>query len=104
MFWSKDKKTKKQNAQKNKQGKRQKQSKQVSVGTTKDGQRSRASLEAEALANMRLARESIGDENLNRIAAAMQEKQESPAAKARELIRNAEPDSVLYDMRHLIDN
>ena len=106
MFWSKDKKSKKkQNAQNKKQGKRHsKKSKQVSVGTTNEGQRTREELEAQALASMRLARESIGDENLARIAAAIQNKQDSPAERARELIRGAEPDSVLYEMRHLIDN
>lgn len=65
--------------------------------------RSREELLAEARENARRARENIGEETLDRIAAAMQKKQLSATEQAKEKIKKLDQDKVADHIRAMID-
>lgn len=58
----------------------------------------------QALANARAARLSIGEETLEKIAAAMTKKQQSVMEQAKGQIRNADPDKVLDELLYMLKN
>lgn len=58
----------------------------------------------EALANARAARLSIGEDTLDKIAAAMTKKQQSVMEQAKGQIRNADPDKVLDELLFMLKN
>ncbi len=80
----------------------------VSVGTIK-GQRLRNAkysddVKAEALANIRKAQDHLGKDRLSRMAALMNNgPKNSPADKARAVLKSVDKDSPLYKFRHLVD-
>ncbi|MCC6598711.1 MAG: hypothetical protein IT559_07975 [Alphaproteobacteria bacterium] len=78
MFWSK---------------KKQKQEEKP-VGRSADS----AALRAQALATMRTARAEIGEETLQKIAAAIQRKQNSPIEQAKARIHQADADRVADEL------
>ncbi len=82
MFWSKKNKAKK--AEKKKQAQSQK-------------------VREEAMANMQTARETLGDETIARITAAMTKKQQSTTEQARREIQDADPDKVLDELKFMLD-
>ena len=63
----------------------------------KDGKPSREELIAQAQANMRAARQEIGEENIDRLAQLLSEDGRTPGSRAREQIRKA-------DKGHVADN
>lgn len=97
MFWSKDKKTDKQ-----KKGTKDAQASgtgnNLSVGNS-DRQR----IQEEALANARKARVIIGEDTLDRIAAAMTRKQESTMEQAKAQIAQADSDRVIDEIMYMMD-
>ena len=91
MFWSKKKKKSaktKPKAQK--------------PGETPDQARSRQ-IREQALANARAARAHIGEDTLDRIAAAMTKKQNSAMERAKSQINEADPDKVLDELLFMLD-
>ncbi len=97
MFWSKNKKTDKQKKSP-KEAQASGTGKELSVGNS-DRQRIRE----EALANARQARAEIGEETLNRIAAAMTKKQNSATEQAKAQIAKADSERVLDEIMYMID-
>lgn len=91
MFWSK--KTKKTKSLQ-KSGKSQK-----SVSPSDKSEQIRA----EAMAKVRAARESIGEETLDRIAAAMTKKQQSATERAKAQIQSADAERVANEILAMID-
>ncbi len=83
MFWSKKKKAAKAAKKKEKQTE---------------------SLRAEAMANVRAARENIGEETLDRIAAAMTKKQQSNTEQAKKSIQSADAERVAQEILYMIDD
>lgn len=59
-------------------------------------------LREEALANAKAARENIGEETLDRIAAAMTKKQKSNTEQAKRAIQDADADRVAQEILHMI--
>ncbi|HBR68698.1 MAG TPA: hypothetical protein DEA55_04895 [Rhodospirillaceae bacterium] len=72
-------------------------------GKTSKSQRNSEKLREEALANARAARERIGEETLNRIAAAMTKKQLSAMEQARSKIKNVNSHRVADEILYLLD-
>lgn len=81
MFWSKKKKSKKPAPKK--------------AGNSAD-------IRAQAMANVRAARENIGEETLDRIAAAMTKKQQSNTERAKNAIQDADVDRVTQELLSLL--
>ena len=94
MFWSK----KNKNTKKKKNESGANAGKSLSVGMS-ESQRIRE----EALANARKAREHIGEETLDRIAAAMTKKQQSITERAKAQINNCESDRVAAEILAMLD-
>jgi hypothetical protein len=92
MFWSK----------KNKSKKDQKTPAEAASKKAAAPQSS-ADIRAQAMANARAARERIGEETLDRIAAAMQKKQQSTIEQAKNRIRDADADRVADEILHMLD-
>ena len=82
MFWGKDKKGK------------QKTSKKASVEAVRK----------QAMANVRAARENIGEDTLDRIAAAMKAKQNSATEQAKDQIAKQDAERVVFELRQLIED
>ena len=61
-------------------------------------------LRAQALANAQKAREHIGEETIQKIAAAMAKKENNPMAKAKAQIANADSDRVADEILFLLDD
>ncbi len=96
MFWSKKNKTA------DKQKKPEKEL-QVVEGTSSRLNRNSQRIREEALANARAARERIGKETLNKIAAAMTKKQQSATERAKAQIQNADSDRVADEILAMLD-
>jgi len=101
MFWSKKDKT-----QKNKKDKRRASQKSVAgcVGKEKGHGSKREAIHAQAMANFSAAREQIGEDTLDRIAAAMSKKQNSAMERAKRDIQGADVDKVLDELKWMLDN
>jgi len=74
------------------------------VGNEKGRGQSREAIQAQAMANFSAAREQIGEETLNRIAAAMSKKQQSAMERAKRDIAGADVDKVLDELKFMLDN
>ena len=74
------------------------------VGNEKGRGQSREAIQAQAMANFSAAREQIGEETLNRIAAAMSKKQQSAMERAKRDIAGADVDKVLDELKWMLDN
>jgi len=108
MFWGKNKnqKNKKPKDQKDKRG-RSKKGEAANIGNSvgnKKGHGDRAEIQAQAMANFSAAREQIGEDTLNRIAAAMTKKQQSAMERAKRDIAGADVDKVLDELKWMLDN
>lgn len=105
MFWSKSKKkTDKQGKPSKDKNKGLPASGNNGVVGTKGQRPDSAKLREEALANARKAREQIGEETLNKIAAAMHKKQQSKTEQAKAKINQASSDRVSEEIRILLDD
>ena len=107
MFWGKDKKQKNKTGKKDKRGSSNKNAaanRGNSVGSDKGHGQSREAIQAEAMANVRAARAHIGEETLDKIAAAMTKKQQSAMEKAKRDIAGADVDKVLDELKFMLDN
>ena len=60
-------------------------------------------LRAQALANAKAARENIGEDTLERIAAAMAKKQQSPMEQAKRKIENADAERVASEILSMLE-
>lgn len=92
MFWSKKKKSK-----------NQKESGANAGKTSSVGMSESQRIREEALANARLARENIGNETLDRIAAAMTKKQQSSTERAKAQINASDADRVASEILAMLD-
>jgi hypothetical protein len=63
-----------------------------------------ADIRAQAMANVRAARESIGEETLDRMAAAMRKKQQSPLERAKAQILDEDAERVASEILAMIDD
>ncbi|MCB1562929.1 MAG: hypothetical protein KDJ75_05080 [Alphaproteobacteria bacterium] len=61
-------------------------------------------LRAQAMANVRAARESIGEDTLDRMAAAMRKKQQSPLERAKAQILDEDAERVASEILAMIDD
>lgn len=101
MFWGKDKKQK--NKTLDKRG--VKNNATGCVGSKKgDGHGlTGEALRAQAMANVRSARAHIGEDTLDKIAAAMTKKQQSAVEVAKRQIQGADVDKVLDELKWMLD-
>jgi|JI6StandDraft_1071083.scaffolds.fasta_scaffold547021_2 hypothetical protein len=60
-------------------------------------------LRAQALANAKMARQAIGEDTLNKIAAAMHKKQQSSFEQAKRDIRNADAERVALEILSMLE-
>lgn len=104
MFWSKKNKTGNKKDKRGKQKSGKPVSRKNSVGKEKGHGQSREEIHAQAMANFSAAREQIGEETLNRIAAAMNKKQQSAMERAKRDIQGADVDKVLDELKWMLDN
>jgi hypothetical protein len=72
-------------------------------GSLKSQRPDSAQIRAQALANARKAREAIGDETLQKIAAAMQKKQQSATEQAKRQIAEADADRVAEEILAMLE-
>lgn len=63
-----------------------------------------AAVRAQALENMRGARERLGDETIQQIAAALRERENSPVKKAEQEIRQYDKGRIADNIKALIDD
>jgi hypothetical protein len=109
MFWGKKNKTDKPaEPKKNNKPDKKKKSKgkkeKKGVGNSDSQRLSSEKLREEALANARLARETLGDETIQRIAAALHKKQNSDIEKAKQQIAGANVDRVLDELMWMLQD
>ncbi|MCD8563384.1 MAG: hypothetical protein LRY54_05010 [Alphaproteobacteria bacterium] len=103
MFWFKNQNTDKQ--KKKPAGVSAGQALGCEGGSSKDGQNGKSQrLREEALASARAAREAIGQETLDKIAAAMTKRQQSATEQAKVQINRADPDKVLDELLYMLKN
>lgn len=90
---------------KNKKQKSKKQGKAGSAAVKKagGGKPSREEIIAQAMSNARKATNEIGEENLQRIAAAMMKKENSATERARQKIKTMDKDKVVDHLRIMLD-
>lgn len=69
-----------------------------------EGQRTSEDIRAEALANARKARETIGEDTIQKIAEAMRKKQNNPVEIAKAKIAAANPDRVLDELKWMLES
>lgn len=62
-----------------------------------------AEIRAQAMANARAAREAIGDETLQKIAAAIQKKQASVTERAKDQIKKSDPERVAEEILYMLE-
>lgn len=89
MFWLRKKTKKADKAQPDRGENRQRQSSEK--------------IRKQALTNAREAREHIGEETLQKIAAAMVKKENSPLAQARKTIQSSDSGRVMQELRYMKD-
>ncbi|MEM7650584.1 MAG: hypothetical protein AAF204_00690 [Pseudomonadota bacterium] len=99
-------KNKKQKSNTDKRGKKktQKLQKGCSEGNPKGIKSESQRIREEALANARAARENIGEDTIQKIAAAMAKKQNSPMERARAQLANADSDKIADEIMFLLDD
>jgi hypothetical protein len=99
MFWSKNKKSDKQSKPAQKSGSK---ASYGDVGTTKSHGLSSEEIRAQAMANARAARERVGEETIQKIAAALVQKQMSLTEQAKKQISKQNSDRVADEIRYLL--
>lgn len=108
MFWGKKSKKYKNKASKKNGDKRTEKKSCVgenALKKAKGGQRlSREEIQAQALTNSRIARDNIGEETLERIAAAMTKKQQSAVEQAKRDIKTADHGRVMNELQFMMKN
>ncbi len=72
-------------------------------GSLKSQRPDSAQIRAQALANARKAREAIGDETLQKIAAALQKKQQSATEQAKRQIAETDADRVAEEILAMLE-
>ncbi|MFK7840288.1 MAG: hypothetical protein AB8B83_08170 [Bdellovibrionales bacterium] len=104
MFWNKDKKSQNKKGTKNKTS--DKRGKASCVGNKDSGGHGLTgdALRAKAMANVRSARAHIGEDTLDKIAAAMTKKQQSAMERAKRDIQGADVDKVLDELKWMLDS
>ena len=60
-------------------------------------------IRAEALANVRTAREALGDETIQKIAEALKKKANSPMEQAKNKLAKVDTDRVLDEIKYMMD-
>ena len=100
MFWRKDKKLKSKTS--DKRGSLNK-SKAGCVGKKEGHGQTREEIHAAAMANFSTARAHIGEDTLERIAAAMDKKQQSAMERAKRDIANADINKILDELKWMQD-
>jgi len=103
MFWSKNSKTNKKTDKRKRHQKERNGNKKSSVGKDIGHGSSREEIQAQAMANVRAARAHIGEDTLDKIAAAMTKKQQSAMEKAKRDIAGADVDKVLDELKFMLD-
>ncbi|MGB0720523.1 MAG: hypothetical protein ACPGRX_08615 [Bdellovibrionales bacterium] len=107
MFWGKDKNDKKSKAKSSDKrgasGKRQAGCQGGVTGRTNSQSLAGDALRAQALANARAARQHIGEDVLDKIAAAMTAKQQSAMEQAKRKLQSADPDRLLDELKFMLD-
>lgn len=98
MFWGK--KNSKNKKAKNKTS--DKRNDESCVGREEGQRLSREEIQAEALANSRSAREHIGEETLDKIAATMAKKQKSPTYQAQMQLKAADSGRVTDELKFML--
>jgi hypothetical protein len=93
MFWSKKDKNQKDKKQEKASAKKEESPAEKS-----------ARLREEAMKNMRAAREQIGEETLDRIAAAMLKKQQSAIEQAKNQIKSTDTNKVADELRWMLED
>ena len=104
MFWSKNNKTKNKTDKRKHQQKGAAGNKKSSVGKERGRGTSREEIQAQAMANFSAARQNIGEDTLDRIAAAMTKKQQSAMERAKRDIAGADVDKVLDELKWMLDS
>lgn len=102
MFWGKKDKNKK-NKTKDKRAVSNRNAAGC-VGKKKSHGRSREAIQAEAMANFSAARAHIGEDTLDKIAAAMTKKQQSAMERAKRDLENVDVDRMLDELKWMLDN
>jgi hypothetical protein len=97
MFWGK----KKDKSVKNAPAKSS--AKQAQSSSVPSKAASAEDLRAQAMANVRMAKDNLGEETIARIAAAMQAKQNSIAQQARAQIETYRADQIAQELKYLLD-
>ena len=101
MFWNKKNKSDKQKKGKSPKGKpikgKKAEGKEQSQSLTSE------ELRTQALANAKAARERIGEETLDKIAAMMEKKQKSAMEQAKRQIQSADSDKVIDELKWMMD-
>lgn len=91
----------KKNKKTDKRGK--KKSKELQAGSVEGKKSESQRLREEALANARAAREHIGEDTIQKIAAAMAKKENSPMAQAKEQLANSDADRITDEILYMLD-
>lgn len=103
MFWGKDKKSKDKTPKKQTDKRGSKKSKAGCVGKNKGRGQTREAIHAEAMANFSTARQNIGEDTLDRIAAAMARKEDSAMERAKRDLASVDTDKVLDELKWMMD-
>ena len=105
MFGFGTKKNKKNKTDKQKKPKKLRASCEGVTNKESDGQSLAGdALRAQALANARKAREHIGEDTIQKIAAAMAKKENNPMAQAQAQLQNADSDRVADEILFMLDD
>ncbi len=104
MFWGKDKKQSNKTSDKRSPSTKGKAAKErVCVGKNKGHGSKREAIHAQAMANFSSAKANIGEDTLDRIAAAMSRKENSPMERARRELASVDTDKVLDELKWMLD-
>ena len=89
---------------KSKQTDKRKKPKKLQAGCAEGNKSKSQRIREEALANARAAREHIGEDTIQKIAAAMAKKENNPMAKAQAQLQNADSDRVADEILYMLDD
>ncbi len=108
MFWLNTKKTDKRQAVKTGQSKKNSKAGsksliETSVGNSEGRRMTREEIQAQALANARAAREAIGEDTLQKIAAAIRKKEQSIIEQKKAEIKRSDAGRVASEISLMLD-
>ena len=83
-------------------GKKQKK-KSKELQASVEGKSKSQRIREEALANARAARETLGDDTIQKIAAAMAKKEQGAMGKAQNQLKNADADRIADELLYMLD-